>query len=73
MKPNRGFWFGTSNSFGFPGAGGSFGFTDPDAQIGYGYIPNRKDVTMGGDPRDVALRRALYSETPAARNWVLQD
>lgn len=73
IKPNRGFPFGTSNSFGFPGAGGSFGFADPDAQIGYGYIPNRKGVTMGGDPRDVALRRALYSETPAARNWVLQD
>lgn len=73
MKPNSGFPFGTSRSFGFPGAGGSFGFADPDAQIGYGYIPNRKGVTMGGDPRDVALRRALYSETPAARNWVLQD
>lgn len=61
MKPNRGFPFGSLNSFGFPGAGGSFGFADPDAQIGYGYIPNRKGVTMGGDPRDVALRRALYS------------
>jgi CubicO group peptidase (beta-lactamase class C family) len=73
MKPNRGFCFGTSNSFGFPGAGGSFGFADPDAQIGYAYIPNRKVVTMCGDPRDVALRRALFSETPAARNWVLQD
>lgn len=73
MKPNRGFTFGTPRSFGFPGAGGSFGFADPDAQIGYGYIPNRKGVTMGGDPRDVALRRALYSETPAAPNWVLQD
>ncbi|HET9396967.1 MAG TPA: serine hydrolase domain-containing protein, partial [Nitrospiraceae bacterium] len=68
MKPNRGFLFGSPGSFGFPGAGGSFGFADPDAQIGYGYIPNRKGVTIGGDPRDVALRRALYSETPVARN-----
>lgn len=68
MKPSRGFPFGSSNSFGFPGAGGSFGFADPDAQIGYGYIPNRKGVTLGGDPRDVALRRALYSATPVARN-----
>ena len=64
MKPNRGFPFGSVGSFGHPGAGGSFGFADPDAQIGYGYIPNRKGVTMGGDPRDVALRRALYSATP---------
>lgn len=68
MKPNRGFPFGSQSSFGFPGAGGSFGFADPDAEIGYGYIPNRKSVTMGGDPRDVALRRALYSATPVAQN-----
>lgn len=67
MKPNRGFPFGSPSSFGFPGAGGSFGFADPDAQIGYGYIPNRKGVTMGGDPRDAALRRALYSALPVAQ------
>ena len=64
MKPSTGFPFGSPASFGFPGAGGSFGFADPKKQIGYGYIPNRKGVTMGGDPRDVALRRALYSATP---------
>jgi len=67
MKPNRGFPFGSPSSFGHPGAGGSFGFADPEAQIGYAYIPNLKGVTMGGDPRDVALRRALFSATPAAR------
>ena len=59
MKPNRGFPFGSPASFGFPGAGGSFGFGDPEKQIGYAYVPNRKGVTMGGDPRDVALRHAL--------------
>jgi CubicO group peptidase (beta-lactamase class C family) len=67
MKPSRGFPFGGPVSFGGPGAGGSLGFADPEAQIGYGYIPNRKSTTLGGDPRDVALRRALYSATPAAR------
>ena len=67
MKPNKGFPFGSPGSFGAPGAGGSLGFADPEAGIGYGYVPNRKGVTMGGDPRDVALRRALYSATPAAR------
>lgn len=66
MKPSRGFPFGGSSSFGFPGAGGSFGFADPEKQIGYAYVPNLKGVTMGGDPRDVALRRALYMETPVA-------
>jgi CubicO group peptidase (beta-lactamase class C family) len=66
MKPNPGFPFGTS-AFGAPGAGGSLGFADPEAQIGYAYVPNRKGVTMGGDPRDVALREALYAATPVAR------
>jgi CubicO group peptidase (beta-lactamase class C family) len=64
MKPSDGFPFGGPASFGFPGAGGSFGFADPEKQIGYAYVPNRKGVTMGGDPRDVALRRALYFATP---------
>jgi CubicO group peptidase (beta-lactamase class C family) len=66
MKSNANFPFGNPGSFGGPGAGGSLGFADPQAQIGYGYIPNRKSVALGGDPRDVAIRRALYSATPAA-------
>ncbi|HEU4765850.1 MAG TPA: serine hydrolase, partial [Pyrinomonadaceae bacterium] len=66
MKPNRGFPLCGPTSFGAPGAGGSLGFADPEAQIGYGYIPNRKSTAMGGDPRDIALRRALFSATPAA-------
>lgn len=70
MKPNFAFPFGSPSpsSFGGPGAGGSLGFADPDAKIGYGYIPNRKGVALAGDPRDVALRRALYSATPAAES-----
>jgi CubicO group peptidase (beta-lactamase class C family) len=68
MKPNRGFPFGSPSSFGGPGAGGSLGFADPETQIGYGYIPNRKSVAMGDDPRDMGLRRALYSATPAGQN-----
>ena len=66
MKPNSGFPFGSPSAFGFPGAGGSLGFADPEKQIGYAYVPNKKGVTMGGDPRDVAIRRALFSSTPAA-------
>ena len=70
MKPSPAFSFGgpSPSSFGGPGAGGSLGFADPEAKIGYGYIPNRKSVVVTGDPRDVALRRALYSATPAAQN-----
>jgi CubicO group peptidase (beta-lactamase class C family) len=66
MKPNRGFPFGSPSAFGGPGAGGSLGFADPQKQLGYAYVPNRKGVTMGGDPRDVALRKALFSATPIA-------
>ena len=66
MKPNSGFPFGSASSFGHPGAGGSLGFADPEAQLGYAYVPNLKGVTMGGDPRDVALRHALLLATSAA-------
>ena len=38
LKPSADIHFGSStNSFGTPGAGGSFGFADPDAEIGYAY------------------------------------
>ena len=66
MKTGPYFPFGNPSSFGAPGAGGSLGFADPQAQIGYAYVTNRMGVTLTGDPRDVALRKALYSATPAA-------
>jgi CubicO group peptidase (beta-lactamase class C family) len=58
-KPNEGNPFGHPGSFGAPGSGGSFGFADPEAQIGYGYVLNRADTYLV-DPRDVALRAAVY-------------
>jgi CubicO group peptidase (beta-lactamase class C family) len=59
MKPNPAFPFGHPTSFGAPGSGGSLGFADPHAGIGYGYVTNRMGVKLTGDPRDVALREAL--------------
>jgi CubicO group peptidase (beta-lactamase class C family) len=47
------------SAFGFPGAGGSHGFADPHAQIGYGYVPNQFVMSFQ-EPRDLALRTALY-------------
>jgi len=41
------------------GSGGSFGFADPEARIGYGYVPNRMNRYLT-DPRDLALRTAMY-------------
>ena len=52
--------FGGARSYGSPGAGGAMGFADPDAGIGYGYVTSQMGTTLTGDPRDVALRDALY-------------
>lgn len=61
MKSCKGFSFGDPGSYGAPGAGGSLGYADPAVGIGYGYVTNRMGVKIDGDPRDVALREALYS------------
>jgi CubicO group peptidase (beta-lactamase class C family) len=51
--------FAHPRSFGAPGTGGSFGFADPHAKIGYAYVPNRMGAYLE-DPREVALRTAMY-------------
>jgi CubicO group peptidase (beta-lactamase class C family) len=51
--------FGHPSSFGAPGTGGSIGFADPHAGVGYAYIPNRMGTHLE-DPREAALRRAMY-------------
>jgi len=61
MKPTPILPFGSASSFGSPGAGGAFGFADPAAGVGYAYVTNRMGTTLTGDPRDVALRDALYT------------
>lgn len=57
--------FGSEGSFGFPGSGGSLGFADPQAGIGYGYVTSQMGTALTGDPRDLALRNAVYSVIPA--------
>jgi CubicO group peptidase (beta-lactamase class C family) len=61
MKSTAAWPFGSARSFGSPGAGGSLGFADPDAGIGYAYVTSQMGTALTGDPRDVALREALYS------------
>jgi CubicO group peptidase (beta-lactamase class C family) len=61
MKPSKNWRFGGPRSFGSPGTGGALGFADPDAGIGYGYVTSRMGTVFTGDPRDVALRDAVYS------------
>jgi CubicO group peptidase (beta-lactamase class C family) len=58
-KPSPKDPFGHPNSFGMPGSGGSFGFADPEAKIGFGYVPNRMYRYLQ-DPRNIALRNAMY-------------
>lgn len=61
MKPSPTWPFGSANSFGSPGAGGAMGYADPEYRIGYGYVTSQMGTVLTGDPRDVSLRRALYS------------
>jgi len=58
-KPSPENPFGSPSSFGAPGSGGSFGFADPQAEIGYGYVLNGMGTSMT-EPRDLALRTAMY-------------
>ena len=60
FKPGPTLPFVRPGSFGAPGAGGSMGFADPQAEVGYGYVTNRMGTSLPLDPRDVALRDALY-------------
>ena len=60
MKSCPAFPFGTARSYGAPGAGGAMGFADPETGISYGYVTSRMGTALTADPRDVALRHALY-------------
>ena len=61
LRPGPEVAFGSSpRAFGAPGAGGSFAFADPDARLGYAYVMNRLDFYLTDDPREKALRHALY-------------
>jgi CubicO group peptidase (beta-lactamase class C family) len=61
MKPSAAWPFGGASSYGAPGSGGSLGFADPAAGIGYAYVTSQMGAVLNGDPRDVALRTALYA------------
>jgi CubicO group peptidase (beta-lactamase class C family) len=62
-RPVPEWWFGSraGRAFGTPGLGGSFGFADPDRALGYAYAPNRLGIRLSNDPREVALRHAVYA------------
>jgi len=47
-------------SFGHTGAGGSLGFADPEARLGFGYVTTKMKFDLGGDERTQGLVRAVY-------------
>jgi CubicO group peptidase (beta-lactamase class C family) len=58
--------FGNEGSYGSPGTGGSLGFADPTAGIGYAYVTSQVGPAITGDPRELALRNAVYAIIPPA-------
>jgi CubicO group peptidase (beta-lactamase class C family) len=56
---------GGHRSFGHYGAGGSVGFADPDARLGFAYVMNRMVLGLTGDPRTATLIDATYDALSA--------
>jgi CubicO group peptidase (beta-lactamase class C family) len=58
---HRDFAFGPNEgAFGHPGAGGSLGFADPTARVGFGYVTNRMGSSLAIDERPAALLESFY-------------
>lgn len=54
-------WGPNPRTFGHSGAGGSIGFADPDAGIGFGYVMNQMSAGLGADPRWKPMIDAVYA------------
>jgi CubicO group peptidase (beta-lactamase class C family) len=73
----QGFWvsspfstFGGAGSFGHSGAGGSYGFADPENGLAVGYVMNRMWTGMTLDPRSRPLVRACYEAVGATPKYI---
>ncbi|MGH7290722.1 MAG: serine hydrolase domain-containing protein, partial [Myxococcota bacterium] len=65
-KPSPIWRFGTDDrAYGTPGAGGSFGVADPTRRVGFAYAPNTMGMRLWDDPRELALRNAVYEAASA--------
>ncbi|HVM52838.1 MAG TPA: serine hydrolase domain-containing protein [Acidimicrobiales bacterium] len=53
--------FGGPQRFGHPGAGGSVGFADPEKHLAFGYVMNKMQQNLSGDPRTVTLIEQAYA------------
>ena len=78
MKSTAAWPFGSARSFGSPGAGGSLGFADPEAGIGYAYVTSQMGTAIdrrseGCRAQSGALLRSPEPARVAERFDVLQD
>ena len=72
LRPGPDVSFGWSpRAFGTSGAGGSFGFADPDARLGYAYVMNKTGYYLIDDPREKSLRDAVHRAIAARERAVL--
>jgi CubicO group peptidase (beta-lactamase class C family) len=67
QKIGLGFWrsspvtlFGGEGSFGHGGAGGSYGFADPENALAVGYVMNKMAMEFTGDARSHGLIGSVY-------------
>ena len=51
---------GGPKSFGHFGMGGSMGWADPEAELGFGYVMNKMELGLAGDLRSYSLVNACY-------------
>jgi CubicO group peptidase (beta-lactamase class C family) len=73
----QGFWisspfapFGGEGAFGHSGAGGSYGFADPENNLAVGYVMNKMSAGLLGDPRARRLVRACYESVGAEAKYI---
>ena len=76
QRIGQGFWvsspfspFGGTGSFGHTGAGGSYGFADPENSLAVGYVMNKMSTGMTVDPRSRPLIRACYKAVGATAKY----
>lgn len=61
MLPSSLIAIGGPGSFGHFGLGGSVGWADPDADLAFGYVMNKLELGLAGDPRSYRLIEACYA------------
>jgi CubicO group peptidase (beta-lactamase class C family) len=76
QKIGLGFWrsspvtlFGGEGSFGHGGAGGSYGFADPEHGLAVGYVMNKMAMEFTGDSRSHGLIGAVYEAVGASAKY----